>query len=66
MFDSIQAFNVTNAYPLIPADGGTEEGTIADFEPIFAAITREYGLHFDMKVAQSTGARVIINDRWGR
>lgn len=41
---------------MIPADGGTEDGTIADFEPIFRAITREYGLHFDLKVAQSYSA----------
>ena len=38
---------------LVPADGGTSGGTIADFEPVFQAITREYGLHFDVKVAQS-------------
>ena len=38
---------------LVPADGGTSEGPIADFEPVFQAITREYDLHFDVKVAQS-------------
>lgn len=43
---------------LIPADGGTEEGTVADFEPVFKAITREYNLHFDIKVAQSYNAVV--------
>ena len=43
---------------LIPADGGTEEGTVADFEPVFKAITREYQLHFDIKVAQSYNAVV--------
>ena len=43
---------------LIPADGGTEDGTIADFQPVFTAITREYDLHFDIKVAQSYNAVV--------
>ncbi len=43
---------------LIPADGGTEQGTIADFEPIFAAITREYGLHFKIRVGQNYNAVV--------
>jgi phosphonate transport system substrate-binding protein len=43
---------------LIPADGGTEQGTIADFEPIFAAITREYGLHFEIRVGQAYNAVV--------
>jgi len=43
---------------LIPADGGTEQGTVADFEPIFAAITREYGLHFDIRVGQAYNAVV--------
>ncbi len=43
---------------LIPADGGTEEGTIADFQPIFTAITREYGLHFDIRVGQAYNAVV--------
>lgn len=43
---------------LIPADGGTEDGTKADFAPIFRAITRTTGLAFDIKVAQSYGAAV--------
>lgn len=43
---------------LIPADGGTESGTKADFEPVFNAITRLSGLHFDIKVGQSYGAVV--------
>jgi len=43
---------------LIPADGGTEQGTVADFEPIFAAITREYGLHFEIRVGQAYNAVV--------
>lgn len=50
---------------MIPADGGTEQGTIADFRPIFSAITREYGLEFDLKVAQSYNAVVegMVNDK---
>lgn len=43
---------------LIPADGGTEEGTIADFKPLFKAVTNDTGIHFDIKVAQSYGAAV--------
>lgn len=43
---------------LIPADGGTESGTLADYQPIFNAISRSTGLTFDLKVAQSYGAVV--------
>ena len=43
---------------LIPADGGTEAGTKADFEPIFKAISKSYGLHFTLRVGQSYGAVV--------
>lgn len=43
---------------LIPADGGTESGTKADYLPIFNAITRSTGLHFDLTVGQSYGAVV--------
>jgi phosphonate transport system substrate-binding protein len=43
---------------LIPADGGTEDGTRKDFEPIFGAITQATGLNFDIKVGQSYGAVV--------
>ncbi len=38
---------------LIPADGGTEQGTIADFEPVFNAVSRTTGLRFDIRVGQS-------------
>lgn len=50
---------------MIPADGGTEEGTIADFRPIFSAISREYDIEFDLKVAQSYNAVVqgMVNDK---
>lgn len=43
---------------LVPADGGTEQGTRADYEPIFNAITRSHGLHFTIKVGQSYNAVV--------
>jgi phosphonate transport system substrate-binding protein len=43
---------------LIPADGGTEDGTKADFLPLFNAIAKTEGLHFDVKVGQSYGAVV--------
>nr|WP_299951009.1 phosphate/phosphite/phosphonate ABC transporter substrate-binding protein [Hyphomonas sp. BRH_c22] len=41
---------------LIPADGGTEDGTKADFKPLFDAITRTSGLYFDVQVGQSYAA----------
>ncbi len=41
---------------LVPADGGTEDGTKADFTPIFNAVSRTTGLKFDIKVGQSYGA----------
>lgn len=38
---------------LVPADGGTEDGTRKDFQPIFSAIGQATGLAFDIKVGQS-------------
>ncbi|WP_017758161.1 phosphate/phosphite/phosphonate ABC transporter substrate-binding protein [Pseudacidovorax intermedius] len=43
---------------LIPADGGTESGTKADYAPVFNAVSRATGLNFDLKVGQSYGAVV--------
>lgn len=43
---------------LIPADGGTESGTLADYRPVFDAVARSTGLRFDLKVAQSYGGVV--------
>lgn len=43
---------------LIPADGGTEDGTKADYQPIFNAVARMSGLRFDIKVGQSYAAVV--------
>jgi phosphonate transport system substrate-binding protein len=46
------------AVMLIPADGGTEDGTKKDFLPLFDAVTRTKGVHFDVRVGQSYGAVV--------
>lgn len=43
---------------LIPADGGTEDGTKADYQPIFEAVSRMTGLSFGIKVGQSYAAVV--------
>lgn len=43
---------------LIPADGGTESGTKADYQPVFNAVSRMTGLNFDIKVGQTYGAVV--------
>lgn len=43
---------------LIPADGGTEDGTKKDFSPIFGAISQSTGLQFDLKVGQNYAAVV--------
>lgn len=49
---------------LIPADGGTEDGTLADYQPLFQAVGNATDLRFDLKVAQSYGAVVeaVCND----
>ena len=38
---------------LVPTDGGTEDGTKADFAPIFNAVSRTSGLQFEIRVGQS-------------
>lgn len=43
---------------LVPADGGTEDGTRKDFQPIFNAISEVTDLNFELKVGQSYGAVV--------
>ena len=43
---------------LIPADGGTESGTRADYQPLFDAVGNTTDRYFDLKVAQSYGAVV--------
>ncbi|MDX2225446.1 MAG: phosphate/phosphite/phosphonate ABC transporter substrate-binding protein [Rhodospirillaceae bacterium] len=43
---------------LIPADGGTESGTKADFAPVFDAVARSTGLTFELYTGQSYNAVV--------
>ncbi|MDG2000950.1 MAG: phosphate/phosphite/phosphonate ABC transporter substrate-binding protein [Alphaproteobacteria bacterium] len=43
---------------LVPADGGTEEGTILDFQPIFNALTKATKYSFNIIVGQSYSAVV--------
>jgi len=43
---------------LVPADGGTEEGTISDFKPIFNAISLATNYSFNIIVGQSYSAVV--------
>lgn len=43
---------------LVPADGGTEDGTKADYVPVFNAVSRMTDLHFEIRVGQSYGAVV--------
>lgn len=43
---------------LVPADGGTEDGTRADFAPLFAAVGRSAGITFELRVSQSYAAAV--------
>lgn len=42
----------------IPADGGTASGTLADFKPLFAALTESTGMRFELNVTQSYSAAV--------
>ena len=50
--------SATNPYRvmLVPADGGTEDGTRADFQPLFDAVTQSTGLNFEIRVGQSYAA----------
>jgi len=43
---------------LVPADGGTEDGTIRDFQPVFGAVTQATGLRFDIRAGQNYAAVV--------
>lgn len=43
---------------LIPADGGTASGTLADYRPLFASLTRITGLRFALTVTQSYSAAI--------
>lgn len=41
---------------LVPSDGGTEEGTKADYQPLFDAVSRVTGYAFEIRVGQSYSA----------
>lgn len=41
---------------LVPSDGGTEQGTRADFQPLFDALSRVTGYEFEIRVGQSYSA----------
>lgn len=43
---------------LIPADGGTATGTLADFQPLFNAVSADTGLKFSLRVGSSYSAVV--------
>jgi phosphonate transport system substrate-binding protein len=43
---------------LIPADGGTASGTLADFQPLFDAVARTSGIAFELRVGESYAAVV--------
>lgn len=43
---------------LIPADGGTEDGTRADYEPVFEFVEKATSLTFEISVGQSYNAVV--------
>jgi phosphonate transport system substrate-binding protein len=43
---------------LIPADGGTASGTLADFQPLFDAVSKTTGLKFQLRVGDSYAAVV--------
>ncbi len=49
---------------LVPTDGGTEDGTRADFAPIFNAVSRTSGLQFEIRVGQSYASVVegLVNN----
>lgn len=38
---------------LIPADGGTEDGTKGDYQPIFSAVSRMTGYDFELRAGQA-------------
>ena len=41
---------------LVPSDGGTAQGTLSDFEPLFDAVTEATGIGFEIAVGQSYSA----------
>lgn len=43
---------------ILPVDGGTQDGTLADYQPTLDAISKTTGLHFNVRVGQSYSAVV--------
>lgn len=48
-----QAAGETLRVMLIPSDGGTEDGTRDDWQPLFDALSRHTGFNFEIRVGQS-------------
>ena len=42
---------------MVPAEIGSRD-TLSDYRPVFNAITKEYGIHFDLKLGDSYAAAV--------
>ena len=49
---------------MVPAEIGSRD-TLSDYRPVFNAITKEYGIHFDLKLGNSYAAAVqgLCNDQ---
>ncbi|MEM8838187.1 MAG: phosphate/phosphite/phosphonate ABC transporter substrate-binding protein [Pseudomonadota bacterium] len=49
---------------MVPAEIGSRD-TLSDYRPVFNAITKEYGIHFDLKLGDSYAAAVqgLCNDQ---
>ncbi len=49
---------------MVPAEIGSRD-TLSDYRPVFNAITEEYGIHFDLRLADSYAAAVqgLCNDQ---
>lgn len=49
---------------MVPAEIGSRD-TLSDYRPVFNAITKEYGVHFDLKLGDSYAAAVqgLCNDQ---
>lgn len=49
---------------MVPAEFGSRD-TLSDYRPVFNAIIKEYGIHFDLKLGDSYAAAVqgLCNDQ---
>lgn len=54
----VEAQEPTLRVVLIPADGGTADGTLADYRPVFAELSLATGLQFSLTATQSYAAAV--------